>query len=72
MEHDSREQSENKTNEQCSNMEHDASSLFQSVWFRYRTVLANQAHWQLMERKCRFVLHCGSVFWAIYLLSMVL
>jgi hypothetical protein len=74
MEHDSKRKTnlEKNTTEQHGNMEHDDSSLLQSVRFRHSSVLADSDNWEFMAREFRFVLYSGSIFWIIYILSQTL
>jgi hypothetical protein len=50
----------------------NARVIFQSFWIRCRSILPNITDRKFMERKLRFVLCCGVVFWIIYLLSKVI
>jgi hypothetical protein len=44
-------------------------SLCKPLWLRHSSVLANSKNWEFMARQCRFVLHCGLFFWAVFILS---
>jgi hypothetical protein len=74
MEHDSKGKTnlEKDPTEQHGNMEHDGSSLLQSVRFRHSSVLADSSNWEFMAREFRFVLYSGSILWIIHLLSQTL
>lgn len=63
---------ENNPDRQSSDLEHDASSIFQSVWIRRSSVLVDPSNWKFVESELRFVLYCGSILWAVYLLSMAI
>ena len=69
MEGDSRQQENIKSDH--SNMVHDGSSILQSSWIRYSTILANAGDWQSMGRQFRFVLYSGIVLWSIHLISLL-
>lgn len=71
MEGDSRNLEKNSIG-QSSDMVRNDSTVFQSVWVRRRSVLANPSHWDFVESEFRVVLYCGSVLWALYLLSLAL
>jgi hypothetical protein len=49
----------------------NAGSILQSVWVRCRTVFPTATDRKFMESELRFVLYCGIVFWALYLLYEV-
>ena len=68
MDGDSRQQKNIKAN--SSNMEHDASAVFQSFWLRHSTILANGDDWKSLERQFRFVLCSGVVLWIIHAISL--
>lgn len=53
-----------------SNMVHDAGTLFQSLWIRHSTILANGDDWKPLERQFRFVLCSGVVLWIIHVISL--
>jgi hypothetical protein len=57
---------------QPSDMVRDDSSVLQSVRVRHRSILANPPHWDFVESEFRIVLYCGSILWALYLLSQTL
>lgn len=63
MDGDRRSQKKNR------NLVLNASLIFQSLWIRYSTILANIIDRKFMERQLCFVLCGGSVFWVVYLLS---
>ena len=69
MEGDSRQQGNIKSDH--GNVVHDDSSILQSSWIRYSTVLANAGDWQSMGRQFRFVLYSGIVLWSIHLISLL-
>lgn len=74
MGHDSRKNTklEKDLSRQHGNMEHDDSSLLQSVRFRHSSVLVDTSNWNFVAREFRFVLYSGIVLWAIHLLSQTL
>ena len=45
----------------------DVGSFLQSLWVRCRSVFPNSTDGKFMERELRFVLRCGLLFWALYL-----
>ncbi len=49
----------------------NVGSIFQSVWFRCRSVFPNITDRKFMESELRLVLYCGSIFWVLYLLSKI-
>jgi hypothetical protein len=49
----------------------DVSSVLQSFWIRCRTIFPNSTDGKFMESELRFVLYCGVIFWAIYLLYQI-
>jgi hypothetical protein len=49
----------------------NAGSILQSVWVRCRTIFPTATDRKFMESELRFVLYCGIVFWALYLLYEV-
>lgn len=63
---------EKNANEQSSDLVHDGRPILQSVRVRHRSVPVNSVNWQSVERELRFVLYCGSILWALYLLSLAL
>ena len=68
MDGDSRQQENIKAN--SSNMEHDAGTIFQSLWFRHSAVLADRDDWKPLERQFRFVLCSGAILWIIHAISL--
>lgn len=52
------------------NMVHDTRPIFQSVWIRHSTVLADSDDWKSMGRQFRFVLCSGTVLWIIHAISL--
>jgi len=50
----------------------DASLIFQSLWFRCRSVFPNITDRKFMESELRFVLYCGILFWALHLLYQII
>ena len=46
--------------------------VFQSIWVRCRSVFPNITDRKFMESELRFVLYCGGIFWALYLLSQII
>lgn len=63
---------EKNPNGEPSHLEHDDRSILQSVRVRRNPVLADSANWQFVESELRFVLYCGSVLWAIHLISILI
>lgn len=55
-----------------SHLEHDDSSIFQSLWIRYRPVLADYANWEFIRSEFNFVCISGGLLWIIFLLSLAL
>jgi hypothetical protein len=53
-----------------SNMVHDGRTVLQPVRFRRGSVLVDPTNWKFVESEFRFVLYCGSLLWALYLLSL--
>jgi hypothetical protein len=70
MESDSKQNS--YTKKQAGNMVYDDSTLLQSLWLRHCSVLADKNHWKFMESELRYVLYCGTILWAIHLISMAI
>ena len=50
----------------------DVGFILQSVWIRCRSVFPNITDRKFMESELRFVLYCGGIFWALYLLSKII
>jgi hypothetical protein len=50
----------------------NAGFVFQSIWFRCRSIFPLVTDRKFMESELRFVLYCGTVFWIIYLLSQII
>lgn len=50
----------------------NASSIFQSIWIRCRSICSDIMDRKFMESKLRLVLYCGVVFWSLYLLSKII
>ncbi len=46
----------------------DVGTILQSFWVRCRTVFPNCTDGKFMESELRFVLYCGFLFWALYLI----
>ena len=46
--------------------------VLQSIWIRCRSVFPNITDRKFMESELRFVLYCGGIFWALYLLSKII
>jgi hypothetical protein len=44
-------------------------SLCKPIWIRHNPILANRKDWEFMVRQFHFVLHCGLLFWVIFILS---
>ena len=47
---------------------HDDCPIFQPIRIRHSSVLADQNDWKFVESELRFVLRCGLLFWALYLI----
>ena len=45
--------------------------IFQSIWVRCRSIFPDITDRKFMESELRFVLYCGIIFWALYLLYEV-
>lgn len=71
MEGDSHEHIE-KTKKKTGNMDDDASSIFQSSWVRYNTVLDNTSDWKSLVRQFRYVFYCGALLWVIHAIAMAI
>ncbi len=69
MEADSREHIE-KYKRETSNVLHDDSAIFQSVWVRRNPDVVDSSDWKLVTREFRYVLYCGLFLWAIHFISM--
>ena len=50
----------------------NAGTILQSFWIRCRTIFPNITDRKFMESELRFVLYCGGIFWALYLLSQII
>jgi len=50
----------------------DVGNVFQSLWIRHRSISVNTIDREFMERKFRFILSCGFIFWAIYIITKLL
>ena len=50
----------------------DAGTILQSLWIRCRAIFPNITDRKFMESELRFVLYCGGIFWALYLLSQII
>ena len=46
--------------------------VFQSIWFRCRSIFPDITDRKFMESELRFVLYCGTFLWVIYLLSKII
>ena len=46
--------------------------VFQSIWVRCRSIFPDITDRKFMESELRFVLYCGGIFWALYLLSQII
>jgi len=62
---------ENTPRESVSNI-FNARFVLQSIWIRCRSVFPNITDRKFMESELRFVLYCGGIFWALYLLSKII
>jgi hypothetical protein len=62
---------ENSSRESVSNI-FNARFVLQSIWIRCRSVFPNITDRKFMESELRFVLYCGGIFWALYLLSKII
>ena len=72
MDPDSEKYTKIKNNQiESGNMVHDVSSLFQPFGVRRRPILADRDNWKFVTGEFRFVLYCGTIFWAIYALSHI-
>ena len=71
MEGDSRGHIE-KLKKQTSNVDNDASTIFQSSWVRHNTVLDNSSDWKSLVRQFRYVLYCGIILWTIHFISLAI
>jgi len=47
-------------------------SIFQSFWFRCRSIFPNITDGRFMESELRYVLYCGAILWIAHLLSKVI
>lgn len=43
--------------------------VFQPVWLRHRSVLANRKDWEFMVCQFHNVLYSGVLFWTLFILS---
>ena len=50
----------------------NAGVVFQSIWVRCRSIFTDITDRKFMESELRFVLYCGGIFWALYLLSQII
>ena len=50
----------------------NVGTILQSFWIRCRSVFPNITDRKFMESELRFVLYCGGIFWALYLLSKII
>ena len=50
----------------------NAGTILQSFWVRCRTIFPYATDRKFMESELRFVLYCGGIFWALYLLSQII
>lgn len=50
----------------------DVGNVFQSLWIRHRSIPINLFDREFMECKLRFILSCGFIFWAIYIITKLL
>jgi hypothetical protein len=71
MEADSREHIE-KYKRKPSNVLHDDSAIFQSVWIRRNSDMVDSSDWKSVVREFRYVLYCGIVLWTIHIISMAI
>jgi len=62
---------ENSSRESVSNI-FNVGTVFQSIWIRCRSVFPNITDRKFMESELHFVLYCGIIFWAVYLLSKII
>ena len=46
--------------------------IFQSIQIRCGSVFSDITDRKFMESELRFVLYCGGIFWALYLLSQII
>jgi len=46
--------------------------IFQSIRIRCGSVFSDITDRKFMESELRFVLYCGGIFWALYLLSQII
>lgn len=74
MDNDRSQQTELETSNDPdpSNLEHDDSSIFQSVRIRYRPILADYANWEFIRREFNFVCISGVLLWLVFLLSLAI
>lgn len=47
----------------------DVGNVFQSLWIRHCSISVNPFDRKFMECKLRFILSCGVIFWAIYIIT---
>ena len=45
----------------------NAGTILQSLWIRCRSIFPAATDRKFMESELRFVLYCGILFWALYL-----
>ncbi len=50
----------------------NVGTILQSFWIRCRSVFSDITDRKFMESELRFVLYCGGIFWALYLLSQII
>lgn len=63
--------SQSKTNSttKLGKMVLNASTVFQSIWFRHCTILANNVNWESLVCQHRIVLFSGTILWLIHIFS---
>jgi hypothetical protein len=50
----------------------NVGSFLQPIWVRCGSVFSDITDRKFMESELRFVLYCGGIFWALYLLSQII
>lgn len=66
------EQNEESTEGDPSDAVPDGRTLFQSIWIRYNTILANTTDREFVESKFRYVLYSGTILWLVHLTAVAI
>lgn len=59
------------TEKKHSKLVHDDGTILQSIWVRHNSISNTTDSWYTLGSQLRHVLYCGSISWAVFILSKI-